>query len=308
MNEAVAPFDKLEVRQALSLALDREAIAEAIVYAEAATALVPHTVRYRADKNAEFRKKAEDLLATSAKLDEAKALLKSAGITAADYSFTLTVNAESEEHIAMAKLVVSAWKSLGFNVTLKALTCDPVYEIVLDENGEPAIDITGNVKQEFTGIYHSNYRDALQSGSFDVIALDLVATAPTAMAYLAPFATEYSGNGYITATDVTTGITTYTAAPHITGYDSAAYNAKIDEAQKAETEKERAALLVEAEKILMNEMPVIPVVYNKNVSLSGKKLSKVSTSFYTTGVMTKAKLSGYWKIAIAEGWVEGKKK
>ena len=304
MNESVAPFDKVEVRQALSLALDRDAIAQAIVYAEAATALVPHTVRYQADKKADFRKKAEDLLATSQKLEDAKALLKSAGITASDYTFTLTVNGDSEEHVKMGTLAVAAWKALGFNVTLSTLFTDPVMAVVKNEDGTDKIDINGKVETTFTGMYHSNYREALQTGDFDVIGLDLVATAPTAFAYLAPFATEFSGNGYNTATDAATGATVYSAAPHITGYDSAAYNAIIDEAQKAATEKERAALLVEAEKILMNEMPVIPVVYNKNVSLAGKKLSKVSENFYTAGVMTKAKLSGYWKIASAEGWVE----
>ena len=304
MNESVAPFDKVEVRQALSLALDRDAIAQAIVYAEAATALVPHTVRYRADKNTEFRKKAEDLLATSQKLEEAKALLKSAGVTASDYTFTLPVNGDSEAHVKMATLAVAAWNALGFKVTLNTLRTAPVMAVAKDDNGNPKLDINGNVQEDPTGMYHSNYREALQAGDFDVIALDLVATAPTAFAYLAPFATEFSGNGYNTTIDAATGATVYTAAPHITGYDSAAYNTKIDEAQNAATEKERAALLVEAEKILMNEMPVIPVVYNKNVSLSGKKLSKVSANFYTAGVMTKAKLSGYWKIAIAEGWVE----
>lgn len=308
MNESVAPFDKVEVRQALSLALDRTAIAEAIVYAEAATALVPHTVRYRADKNTEFRKKAEELLSASANMEEAKALLKSAGITPSDYTFTLTVNAESEEHVKMGTLAVAAWKKLGFNVSLKAMTIEPINEIVYEADGKtPATDALGNVKEEFTGMYRSTYREALQSGEFEVIALDLVATAPTAMAYLAPFATEYSGNGYVTAIDALTGTSTYSAASHITGYDSAAYNSIIDEAQNAATEKERAALLVEAEKILMNEMPVIPVIYNKNVSLSGKKLSKVSANFYTAGAMAKAKLAGYWKIAIAEGWVDGKK-
>lgn len=295
MNEAVAPFDKVEVRQALSLALDREAIANAIVYADAATALVPSSVLYRADKKATFRDKAEELLSASAKVEEAKTLLKNAGVTASDYEFTLTVNAESEEHLKIAELAVAAWKQLGFKVTLEKLGVEMVMK---EEEGELV----------FSGAYNSLYRAALKAGDFDVIALDLVANAPTAMSYLAPFATEFSGNGYITNHDITTGVTTYAAAPHITGYNSAAYNAKIDEAQAAATEKERAALLLEAEKILMNEMPVIPVIYNKDVSISAKGLKKVSAGFYCPNIMTRAKLSGYWKIALAEGWVEKDKK
>ena len=307
INESVAPFDKAEVRQALSLALDRDAIAEAIVYAEAATALVPHGVNYRADKNADFRKKAEDLLATSANVAEAKALLQKAGVTASDYTFTLSVNGDSEAHVAMAKLAVSAWKALGFNVSLNTLFTDPIMTVEKDDNGNEKLDINGNVQMQFTGMYHSNYREALQSGNFDVIALDLVATAPTAMSYLAPFATEFSGNGYTTTQDATTGTTTYTPAGHITSYNSNEYNALIEKAQLAKNEKERAEILVEAEKVLMKDMPVIPVIYNKNVSLSAKSLKNVSANFYTASVLTKAKLSGYWKIAIAEGWVEDKK-
>ncbi|MBQ3063834.1 MAG: hypothetical protein IJC99_03420 [Clostridia bacterium] len=291
MNENRAPFDKLEVRQALSLALDREAIAEAIVYAEAATALVPNSIRYRADKKAAFRKKAEDLLDTSVKLEEAKALLKQVGVNGG--AFTLTVNATSEEHVAIAEMAKKAWSKLGFDVTVEQLKPQEVY-------------IEDGATKTFQG-YDIPYQTKLQSGDFDVISLDLVATAPTAMAYLAPFATEFSGNGYTTQIDAATNAITYTAAPHITGYNSAAYNMIIDEAQRAESEKERAEILVEAEKILMNEMPVIPVIYNQDVSLSGKKLNKVKSNFYTDGVMTKAKLSGYWKIALAEGWVEKKK-
>jgi hypothetical protein len=62
--------------------------------------------------------------------------------------------------------------------------------------------------------------------------------------------------------------------------------------------------LHEAEAILMEEMPVIPVVYNKDVALKGKKISGIDTSFFCNNVFTETKLSGYWKIALAEGLAE----
>ncbi len=290
MNQSVAPFDNPAVRKALSLALDREEIAKAMVYAEAATALVPQSILYRANKSATFRDKAASYLATTDNLEEAKKLLADAGITASSYTFTLTVNAEDEEHVAMAEMAVAAWKLLGFNVTLNPLGVEEIVEV--EKDGDKI----------FTGAHISHYRNALQSRSFDVIALDLVATAPTALSYLAPFATAFSGNGY-TANVGEDGKITYTVNPHITGYNSADYNAKIDAAQNEQNEKKRAALLEEAEAILMNDMPVIPVIYNQNTSLVGKKLSKVKSNFFCPNVLTEAKLSGYWKIALRDGFV-----
>ena len=290
MNQAVAPFDNASVRNALSLALDREAIANAIVYAEAAGSLVPQSILYRADRSTTFRDKAVEHLVTSPKLEEAKQLLADAKIKASDYSFTLTVNAQSEEHVKMGELAVAAWKQLGFKVTLNKLD---VYEIL--EKDDKGRDV-------HTGAYSSAYREALQSGSFDVIALDLVSTSPTAFSYLAPFAKAYSGNGYSTTVDAE-GKTVYTLNPHVTGYDSEEFNAKIDAAAAEKKEKKRAALLEEAEEILLKDMPVIPVVYNKNTTLKSSKLSGVKAGFYTPSIFTKAKLSGYWKIALRDGFV-----
>lgn len=290
MNEAVAPFNNAAVRNALSLALDREAMAQAIVYAEAADALVPQSLLWRADKGATFRAKAESLLATSAKVDEAKQLLAEAGIKASDYSFTLTVNAQSEEHVKMAELAIAAWKQLGFKVTLNKLD---VYEITTKDE---------NDKTVYTGAYASAYREALQSGAFDVIALDLVSTTPTAFSYLAPFATAFSGNGYSTVVSED-GKISYMINPHVTGYNSDEYNAKIEAAAAETKEKKRAALLEEAEAILMKDMPVIPVVYNQNATLKSSKLSGIKATFYCPNILTSAKLSGYWKIALRDGFI-----
>ncbi len=289
LNESNALFAKTEVRQALSAAVDRAALVEAVTYAKAADGIVPWTVPERAGTKTDFRKKSDGYLSASADVDKAKELLASAGVNASAYSFSITVRKGDPDHLAMAELVAAAWGDLGFHVTVKQLD---IYELTeVDEEGK-------TVK---TGIYASKYAEALAAGNFDVIALDLVAPAPDAFSVLAPFAKAFSGNATVLDETVNPN---YDLTPHITGYDSAAYNEKIEAAYKETNAKKRAALLHEAEAMLMNDLPVIPLVYNQNVSLSSKKLKKVSSDFYCPAVFTKAKLSGYWELALAEGFVE----
>lgn len=296
-GEGEALFAKAEVRKALSLAIDREAIAKALVYASAADALVPHTMLNRPDRKAEFREKAESYIATTANVAEAKQLLSSAGVNPGNYSFSITVAAYDAEHVAMASLIKSAWAAIGFNrVTINALS---TYEIKNKQLNE-----TTNIVEEIaTGMFANPYREALETGNFEVIALDLVATSSDAFTYLAPFATKFSGNALTIQRDEATGNTTYALTPHITGYSSEAYDAKIEEAYACEDLESRAARLHEAEKLLMEDMAVIPVVYNQNVSLASKKLSGIRSNFFCSANFTKTKLSGYWDIALRDEFV-----
>lgn len=292
-DTGVKLFADAKVREALSLAINREDIAKAMVYATAADGIVPHTILNRADRGAEFRKKAESYITTTANMEQAQTLLSEAGIKASQYSFSITVDANDEEHVAMAKLIAAAWGSegLGFKVTVKELG---VYEVMQSvENPEAP----GEFYLESAGYFRSYYREALQTGTFEVIALDLVATSPDAFGYLAPFATAFSGN----ATDVTR--TDGALTPHVTGYQSAEYEAKIEEAFAAEKNKDRARLLHEAEEILMRDMPAIPIVYNQNVSLRSSKISKPDSTFFCNADFTETKQRGYWKIALRDEFV-----
>jgi len=298
-----AIFAKAEVRKALSLAIDRDAIANALVYASAADALVPHTMLNRPDRKAEFREKATSYIATTPNLTEAKSLLSAAGVNASSYSFSITVASYDEDHIATAELVKAAWSALGFNVTVNALEPVEIIETVKDESGK-------ETKQP-SGMYRNPYQEALQSGNFEVIALDLVATSPDSFSYLAPFATAFSGNGYSLAFDANgnpiydeKGQLVYTLNPHITGYNSESYNAKIEEIHAANDVKVRTDLLHEAEAMLMQDMPAIPIVYNQNVSLCASQLSRIDSSFFCNAVFTRTKLSGYWKIALRDEFVK----
>lgn len=282
-----------EVRQALSLAIDREAIANELVYARPAEGLVPYTVLNRTDRSAQFRKKADALLSANAAVDQAREKLSAAGITPANYAFTLTVPAYKEDHMTSAKMVVDAWNALGFKVTLNPLGATEIVEITVDSSGREL--------KVGTDVWIDDYKTALTTGNFEVIALDLVAPSPDPFSILAPFALSFSGNAINMDISVNPN---YDLTPHITGYNSEAYNAKIEEAFAAAKAKIATEKLHEAEAILMNDMPVIPVVHNQNVALASSKLGKIETSFYCNANFTETKLSGYWKIALRDGFVE----
>ena len=299
LNHKVAPFGDANVRKALSLAIDRNAIVDAVVYAKAAEGLVPYTVLNRPDRDAEFRDKVDELISASANVEEAKRLLSEAKITPSAYSFSITVAAYDEDHMEMAKLVQAAWKALGFNVSINDLDVKPIMEWVDDDPNDAIPPV-----EEATGMYTNPYREALQSGDFDVIALDLVATSPDAFSYLAPFATAFSGNAI--NMDYNTN-PNYDLTPHITGYQSEAYEAKIEEAYAAEKNRKTAKLLAEAEKILIaDDMAVIPIVHNQDVSLRSKQLKGIDTNFYCNANFIKAKLKNHWELALRDGFVEEK--
>ena len=303
MNEkaligGTALFADPAVRKALSLALDREAIAEALVLAKAADALVPGAILNSTDDDETFRNAANESISTLPNVKLAKAMLDAAGIKASDCSFSITVAAYDTDHVAAAELAKAAWNALGFKVSVKKLGVETAYQ--LDENGNKVLDSKTKKPIEL-GYVNDLYKDAYKAGDFEVIALDLVATGVDAFSYLAPFATAFSGN----AMDMNTATNPeYKLNPHITGYQSAAYDAKIEEAYAEKNPEKRAALLHEAEEILLSDMPVIPVVYNVNFSLASGELGKIERNFFCNAHFQKTSLSGYWEIALAEKFVE----
>lgn len=279
-------FASAYVRQALSLVLDREAIAAALVFADAADALVPKSVLYRADKKATFRDEVGALISTSPKLEEAQALLEKAGIKPRNYSFSIKVASYNTDHVAAAELAAAAWETLGFKVKVEVMK----------------VTETKDADGKLTGIFADPYQTALNTGDFEVIALDLVSTSMDAYGFLAPFAAPFSGNAVTVSYDENSGYQ-YGLTPHITGYNDATYNAKIESVFAEKNAKSRAELLAQAEALLLDDMPVIPVVYNKTFSLSSRKLRKIDSGFFSVADFTKTKLPGYWDIALAEGFV-----
>ena len=86
----------------------------------------------------------------------------------------------------------------------------------------------------------------------------------------------------------------------ITGWTSAAYDQLIKDAFNTTDDKDaREALLLEAEQMLIEAAPVIPVLYNQNFAFVSKQLSGVSSDGFGFFVMTKAELKDYQKYTVA---------
>ncbi|MGM9681996.1 MAG: ABC transporter substrate-binding protein [Eubacteriales bacterium] len=268
-------FADAKVRNALSLAIDRNAIADAVVFAKAATGLIPYGVFEADSAKKSFRKVGGDLIASDADMSAAKQLLSEAGIDPSKYMFAISVAAYDEVHMCIAEMVQKAWQELGFKVAINAI------QVIQNDDYYAATDETP--KDIMDDVFAENYR----AGLFEVAAVDLVAMSCNALPILAAYAKEYSGEGM----DMTT--LDYKLTPHISGYDSEAYNEKIEAAYGETDTEKRAVLLHEAEKMIVDDMPVIPIIFNQNATLTSKQLSKVTFSYYGAPSFKKAKLKDY---------------
>lgn len=270
-----AIFAIKEVRQALSMAIDRQAISDMVVFAEAATGIVPSGVFASGTVKDTFREVCNSNYKTLTKdMDAAKKLLSDANIDADDYSFSVTVAAYDEIHIAIAEQVVKAWCELGFNVEIKLRGT-----IANNDYFKDVDDIPSDVCDDL-------YVKDLKAGDFEVIALDAVALAATPYAVLAPYAKAFSGQGMVMPSFIggegESEEITYELTPHISGYDSKEYNAIIEDVYDEKDIKDRNDDLIRAEKLLMEDMPVIPIIFNKTATLKNEQLNLKNKTLWWT--------------------------
>ena len=299
-KEDVALFANKEVRQALSMAIDRNAIADMVVFAKAAEGIVPSGA-FANDKAKETYRDSvsADYATLKYDIDGAKAKLSAAGINPADYSFSITVAAYDDVHVAIAEAVCAIWgaEGLGFDVTLNkrgTVLNNDYYSLVEDI----PTDMCDNL-----------YKEDLESGNFEVIALDLCATTPDPFSVLAPFAKEFSGQSM----DMSV-VDNYVTTPHITGYDSEDYNNKIEAIFAEKDIETRSGMYADAEAILMDDMPAMPIIQNQyatiisdEVELGNKFLFfTTSSNYYSTLTLAKAYVNNKNYEAYVEGcekWV-----
>ncbi len=266
-------FADAKVRSALSLALDREHIAKILTFASPATGIITPKV-FEGTSRKDFRKTGKDLINTTADIAKAKSLLGEAG-GAKNASFTITYRLD-EANAAVAEYVKGVWEELGFNITLKPLLANTVTVVNKD------------TKESDT--YHiDTFAQAFMERDFDVIAIDFNMLSTDAFATLASFSKEFSGMGI----DMESG--EYELIPHITGFDNSEYTNIIKEAFEEKNIDKRTSILHRAEELLVDEMPIIPLVFNKDFYLINKDLSKVKSSWFGFRMLTGVKLKDYRK-------------
>ncbi len=269
-------FADAKVREAMSLAIDREKIAEAVVFARAATGLVPYGIYDSNSHKDLFREVGGDILATSADLAAAKALIAETDVDPAKFMFAISVAAYDDVHMAIAEMVQEAWNELGFHVQIKAIN------VIENTDYMKSIDDTPK------DIMDDIFTEAFYAGKFEVAAIDYTALSADAFSVLAPFAKCFTGRAASSLDS-----TEFKIPTHITGYDSESYNELIESAHAEKNIEARAEILHEAEELLLDEMAVIPIIFNQTATLASDDLSKIKFTYYGTMIFTKTKLKDY---------------
>ena len=278
-------FANAKVRQALSLAIDRNALVSELVFAKPATSIVNGSVTGTNTQTS---------VSASADMAKAKKLLEEAGVRSG--SFNITVKKGDEISLHTAEFCKKAWEELGFKVIINQVQSEhyqenfydgvhDMFNACFDANGEKAVfvyeyqetDEQGNLKFEEDGDTKIPVmvRKEFTAEGFDIIAIDLAQTTTDPFSVLAPFSKYFSGG----AIDLSQAITDYKPILPTTSYDNDAYDALIEAAFAAATPEERAAKLAEAEQMLMEDLPVMPVFVFENAVLCSSELKKVSFGF-----------------------------
>ncbi len=258
-------FKDANVRRALSLAIDRNALVQlAPMELKAATGFVPFGVE-DTSKSKDFRKEGGDIISASANLDEAKKLLKEAGVSGGTINIECSNYRDFERD--MIELVADAWEELGFEVEVTAPRANYLYN---KANGKLPFD----------------------QNNVDVICYDLVSKTSDAYSILTTFSGVYGG-GFI---DVTTGTDASSVVYNANriGFIDEVYDELCKAFMDAEKVKPRTAAMHEAEEYLASAMPVIPLFFESDVYVYDK-LSKVELDFFGRYDLKKLKQSSFKK-------------
>lgn len=243
------------VRQALSAALDRNAIVDLTGTGEVpATGYVPSGV-FDTDRKSDFREVGGNSYANY-NMDTAKSLLNGASGSykliylipddikryANYYDIRDRVN-DYNVYQYVAEYAVGRWAELGINVTAEGLTYD-------------------------------DYMKALKEGNFDIIGYNVMMNSTDALSYLAPYATMYSGR----TVSIDLNAKSYTAG--YTKLDDADYDALIDIAAYTADPAARAEALHNAEAKFNELCPATMLYYHTSSYVADGALKSIGDADY----------------------------
>ena len=260
-------FQNRNIRRALSLAIDRNAVVEAVTFGKAATGFLPDPVSKAIYSGNRTKLISDDY---EANLAEAKSLVNSMAISQADKSFTLTVNYD-EQSLAIADIAKEAWEELGFKVKIEAVSFAD-YE----EKGLLDSVIQSTVKEASFG-----------NRDFDIIALDWQMYSTDALVALSSFTSHMNGNGM--------NFDNGELRANISGWASDDFNYYVNNAFNARTASDRSVALRSAERILIDESPIIPIIFNQNFAFISGDLTSVAVDGFGHFVFNGAKQKNYQK-------------
>ena len=274
------PLFKIEkVRQALSMAIDRNSVIEAITFGKAATGFLPPAV-LDVDTGKTFT--TEELISKSAGVDAAKALLADVDFTGIDRTFTLTVNAD-EESKKIAEIVSAAWAAIGFTVKVEAVG---TVENVVPSDEESSSDKDSKETFKDSEIQVIVNKASRGERDFDVIAVDWQMYSTDPFVALAAFSQNFSGCG----AKLPDGDFLYGS---FGGYANAEYDALIEAAYNETDSEKRSEILHEAEEMLVNSACIVPIVFNESFAFVSDDLSKIKFDGFGNFVLVDTKQKNY---------------
>ena len=270
-----AIFKDVNVRKAMSLAINRTEIAKALVFAKPATGFLPETV-----KNSEG-----DAFTVSEKFNSSADITTAASIlpaSAKGATLTLALHDDVENRIIGA-MVESAWEAIGLNVTVEYLGAKTVTvsDVTMGEMSYTESHIQYLVKTLAEG----------GSVAYDVIGFDWQMYSSDPFVGLASLSNTMCGNGAEFANNG--GVSLHSSLAKWSAANQTAYDSLIKSAYAASDAESREYWLQAAAKLIAQYVPVIPVVYNQNFGVIGKGLSRVDVDYFGNFSFDRAKLKNY---------------
>ena len=308
------------IRRTLSAVLDREAIAELLVFAKPATGLINDRVFNADNRKKTFREEGEDLLSTKAAEKDPGFDAAFAKLSNARKKITLAYN-HTEADKAVAEYVKAQWDALGFTVTLKPLkynekTIEPESkdDQKIEYRDSQLVDVfedfaIGDAKDLLSRHEEGSLGDSqFRNYYFDALLIDFQMLSPDAFAPLAAFSTTMNGNGVdLSAKDEENDDYSQSQEPYLPtcGYSNKEYDALIEAAYNERDMEKRAEYLHAAEELLLEDGAVIPLTFGQCHYVADGKIRNVKTDYYGFPIFTKTKLKNYQKYLPVDEAEEG---
>ena len=282
-------FSDANVRLALSTAIDRDAIIDAITFGKAADGFIP-------DVSGGAKK---DFISSGSNIDKAKEYLaqaKDQDVVRAYQTKGFTLKIDSDEQSKkIAELVVANWKDLGFEVTIEVV---PTAETEFADTNNVIYD--SGIQRLVQDVAYQGAKTVDEAGNvtykYDVMAIDWQTYSLDAGAGLASLTSNANGIGKNQFTGEPGVSADYSEArKNIAAWSDATYDALVAEALACNGKKDRAEKLAKAEEYLMGQMPVCPLVFNQSFVFTSSKISKLKFDGLGHFELAEVKLGNYKK-------------